>query len=75
MRLNGNWLEATGTLPVPNNLGSPGMPNSNLHHQCGPRHLHVSHYPPLPAASQPVVVDGQRVRPGRCDQSDALLPA
>jgi hypothetical protein len=28
LRLNGNWLEATGTLPVPANLGTPGLRNS-----------------------------------------------
>ncbi len=56
MRLNGNWLEATGTLPVPNNLGSPGMPNSTYITNAGPAIYNVSHYPPLPAASQPVVV-------------------
>jgi hypothetical protein len=56
MRLNGNWLEATGTLPIPNNLGSPGMPNSTLITNAGPAIYNVTHVPPLPAASQPVVV-------------------
>ena len=56
MRLNGNWLEATATLPIPNNLGSPGMPNSRYITNAGPAMYHVTHNPPLPAASQPVVV-------------------
>jgi len=56
MRLNGNWLEATGTLPVPNNLGSPGIPNSTYITNAGPAIYHVTHVPPLPAAGQPAVV-------------------
>ncbi|MGA2247637.1 MAG: lamin tail domain-containing protein, partial [Verrucomicrobiota bacterium] len=56
MRLNGNWLEAAGTLPVPNNLGSPGMPNSTYITNAGPAIYNVTHVPPLPAARQPVAV-------------------
>ncbi len=58
-RLNGNWLEAAGTLPVPANLGSPGMPNSRYVTNAGPAIYNVTHNPPLPAASQPVVVTVQ----------------
>ena len=39
LRLNGNWLEATGPLPVPANLGTPGMPNSRLVTNAGPGNL------------------------------------
>ncbi|MGA2684643.1 MAG: lamin tail domain-containing protein, partial [Verrucomicrobiota bacterium] len=56
LRLNGNWLEATTILPVPNNLGSPGMPNSTYITNAGPAIYNVTHNPPVPAAGQPVVV-------------------
>jgi regulation of enolase protein 1 (concanavalin A-like superfamily) len=56
LRLNGNWLEATAVLPVPNNLGTPGLPNSKYITNAGPAMYHVTHNPPLPAAGQPVVV-------------------
>jgi hypothetical protein len=56
LRLGGNWLEATATLPVPANLGSPGQPNSTYITNAGPAIYNVTHNPPLPAASQPVVV-------------------
>jgi hypothetical protein len=56
LRLNGNWLEATGTMPVPNNLGSPGQANSTYVANAGPAIYHVTHNPPVPAANQPVVV-------------------
>lgn len=59
MRLNGNWLEATGRMPVPNNLGTPGMPNSRLVSNAGPAIYNVRHNPPLPAASQSAVVTAQ----------------
>ena len=55
-RLNGNWLEATGDLPVPANLGSPGMPNSTYITNAGPAIYNVTHTPSLPAAGQPAVV-------------------
>jgi len=56
MRLNGNWLEATGRLPVPANLGTPGMPNSRYVTNAGPAVYEVSHSPAVPATNQPVVV-------------------
>ncbi|HWH69540.1 MAG TPA: CotH kinase family protein, partial [Candidatus Sulfotelmatobacter sp.] len=56
MRLNGNWLEATGTLPVPANLGTPGARNSRSVPNAGPAIYDVSHFPALPAGDQPVVV-------------------
>jgi regulation of enolase protein 1 (concanavalin A-like superfamily) len=56
LRLNGNWLEATGPLPVPTNLGSPGGPNSQSVANAGPAIYNVTHTPSVPAASQPVVV-------------------
>ena len=56
LRLNGNWLEAAGALPVPSNLGTPGLPNSRLLANSGPAIYNVTHTPSLPAANQPVVV-------------------
>ena len=59
MRLNGNWLEATGPLAVPTNLGTPGQPNSQYAGNAGPAIYNVSHTPSLPAAGQAVVVTAQ----------------
>jgi regulation of enolase protein 1 (concanavalin A-like superfamily) len=59
MRLNGNWLEATGRMPVPGNLGSPGLPNSQRVANAGPAIYNVRHNPPLPAVSQSAVVTAQ----------------
>ncbi|MEI9866084.1 MAG: lamin tail domain-containing protein [Limisphaerales bacterium] len=56
LRLNGNWLEAAGALPLPPNLGSPGLPNSRLVPNAGPAIYNVTHTPALPAANQPAVV-------------------
>jgi hypothetical protein len=55
-RLNGNWLEATGPMPVPANLGTPGMPNSRYVTNAGPAMAAVTHSPSVPAANQAVVV-------------------
>jgi hypothetical protein len=56
LRLNGNWLEVTAAMPVPNNLGTPGLPNSQQVSHAGPALYNVTHTPPVPAAGQPVVV-------------------
>ncbi len=56
LRLNGNWLEATGPLPVPANLGTPGARNSRAVANAGPAIFDVTHVPSLPAAGQPAVV-------------------
>jgi len=56
LRLNGNWLEATAAMPVPANLGSPGMSNSRYVTNAGPAIYNVTHNPPLPAAGQVAVV-------------------
>ncbi|MGB7749565.1 MAG: lamin tail domain-containing protein [Verrucomicrobiia bacterium] len=56
LRLNGNWLEATAAMPVPTNLGSPGMPNSRYVTNAGPAIYNVTHTPTVPAANRPVVV-------------------
>ncbi len=59
LRLNGNWLEATGALPVPANLGTPGARNSRAVTNAGPAITAVTHNPPVPAAGQPVVVSAR----------------
>ena len=56
LRMNGNWLEATAALPIPANLGTPGMPNSAYATNAGPAFYQVTHSPTVPAASQAVVV-------------------
>ena len=38
-RVNGNWMEATGTMPVPKNLGTPGARNSRAATNAGPRFM------------------------------------
>ena len=73
MRLNGNWLEATGTMPVPKNLGTPGMPNSQRVANAGPAIYNVTHNPPLPAANQSVVVTAQAQDPNGVQNLDAAL--
>jgi hypothetical protein len=56
MRLRGNWLEVSGKMPLPSNLGTPGLPNSRFQADPPPAIYEVSHSPALPAANQPVVV-------------------
>src|SRR5262249_58840422 len=43
LRLNGNWLEATARMPLPANLGTPGMPNSRLVSTSVPALFHITH--------------------------------
>ncbi|HEX3717620.1 MAG TPA: lamin tail domain-containing protein [Verrucomicrobiae bacterium] len=59
LRLSGNWLEAAGAMPVPQNLGTPGAPNSTYVSNAGPAIYFVTHTPSLPAANQPAVVTAQ----------------
>jgi hypothetical protein len=56
LRLKGNYLEAEGHLPVPNNLGTPGAVNSRRVNNAGPAIWEVSHYPLVPATNQSVQV-------------------
>ena len=56
LHLSGNWLEAYGAMPVPTNLGSPGLPNSTYIPNAGPAIYQVTHTPSLPAATQAAVV-------------------
>ncbi len=56
VRVRGNWLELTGALPIPANLGTPGLPNSQAATNPPPAIFQVNHSPALPAANQPVQV-------------------
>jgi len=56
LRFWGCHLEATARLPVPANLGTPGLPNSQASTNAGPAIYQVRHDPAVPAANQPVVV-------------------
>lgn len=55
-RLHGNWQEATGNILTASALGTPGAPNSRAKQNAPPAIANVSHYPPLPVASQAVTV-------------------
>jgi hypothetical protein len=56
LRLKGNYLEATGPLDVPKNLGTPGAKNSRAVPNAGPAIYDVAHWPVLPASNEVVVV-------------------
>src|SRR6185369_12172762 len=56
MRIRGQWLECTGNMTVPTNLGTPGAPNSRSTVNGPPAIYDVSHHPALPAANEPVLV-------------------
>ena len=62
-RLQGGWLELPGRLPVPTNLGTPGLPNSRRVANAGPAIFAVKHAPALPRGGQPVVVTCQVADP------------
>ncbi len=52
----GFWVEAPVRLNVPENLGTPGLPNSRYRAHHGPAIDDVRHHPVLPAAGEPIVV-------------------
>jgi hypothetical protein len=56
MRLRGQWLEATGQMTVPSNLGTPGAVNSQRVLNAGPAITDVAHAPVLPGENEPVTV-------------------
>jgi len=57
--IKGHALEAVGALDVPDNLGTPGQPNSRRVSNAGPAICDVQHAPVLPAAAQPVTVSAR----------------
>jgi hypothetical protein len=56
LRLRGNYMEAPGYVLTAKNLGTPGARNSVAVTNAGPAITSVAHWPPLPAASQQVLV-------------------
>ena len=68
MRLRGGGLEAFGRLSVPANLGTPGARNSRAVTNAGPAIYDVAHNPPLPAASQAIVVTARVTDPNTVTQ-------
>ena len=56
LRLRGNYMEAPGYVLTAKNLGTPGAHNSVAITNAGPAITSVAHWPPLPAASQQVLV-------------------
>ncbi|MDB6039503.1 MAG: Spore coat protein CotH, partial [Verrucomicrobiales bacterium] len=55
-RTRGNWIEMPVRMTLPQNLGTPGLPNSRLTPNAGPAIYDVTHLPVLPRANDPVVV-------------------
>ncbi len=68
-RVRGNGIELPVTLRLPANLGTPGLPNSRIVENAGPSISEVTHYPPVPAANQAVVVTA------RISDPDGVLAA
>ena len=62
-RLHGGGLEMSCRLPVPRNLGTPGLPNSQAVANAGPAISEIAHQPVLPADGQPVVVTARAADP------------
>ncbi|TFH13458.1 MAG: hypothetical protein E4H02_11805, partial [Lentisphaerales bacterium] len=58
-RLQGNHLEAVGTMDVPPDLGTPGARNSCFSTNAGPAISDVQHYPLLPGANSNVIVSAR----------------
>lgn len=56
LRVRGNGIEFPVKLNIPANLGTPGLANSRRVANAGPAITDVTHYPPLPAANEPVLV-------------------
>lgn len=63
VRFWGCYLEATTNLPVPLNLGTPGLPNSQARSNAAPAIYSVRHDPAVPAANEPVVVTARAADP------------
>lgn len=65
LRLHGNYLEAEGNLPIPRNLGTPGMPNGSRVANTGPVISDVKTDPILPGANQSVSIIARVEDPDR----------
>ncbi len=55
-KLRGGWLELAARIPIPSNLGTPGLVNSRAVANTGPAVYDVTHSPALPIVNQAVVV-------------------
>ncbi|MBN8248772.1 MAG: lamin tail domain-containing protein, partial [Verrucomicrobia bacterium] len=62
-RIRGNWLELPAPLTVPRHLGTPGAANSRRVDNAGPVLSEITHTPPLPSASEAVVVTARVADP------------
>ena len=56
LRLHGNYLELTGTLDIPEALGTPGLLNSRFLVNAGPVIEETTHAPILPQAHEDMVI-------------------
>jgi len=63
LRLKGNYLEAVGTMPLPEELGTPGRRNSVYAANTGPAIHSVRQFPALPQSGQPVLITAQACDP------------
>jgi hypothetical protein len=63
MLMKGDTMEIGGKLNLPSNLGSPGLPNSQLVNNAGPAIWDVIHNPILPQAGNPVLVTARAFDP------------
>ncbi len=69
LRIRGNGVELPMRLQVPANLGTPGLPNSRRIDNAGPAITEVTHFPPMPAANQSVLVTARISDPDGLRQS------
>ncbi len=69
LRLRGGALEAYGRLTLPDNLGTPGAPNSQSRANAGPAIVGVEHRPVLPQAGEPIRITA------RIDDPDGVANA
>ncbi|MEJ6580311.1 MAG: lamin tail domain-containing protein [Akkermansiaceae bacterium] len=56
--LNGGWIEAAGTLPVPNAVGTPGAPNFSAGN-AGPAITEVNHFPLFPQVGESIKISAR----------------
>ena len=56
LRPKGNYMELAGTIPVPRNLGSPGLENGQRVENAGPVIFDVAHFPVLPMSGESVLI-------------------
>ncbi len=67
VRLHGNYLEAVGTLDIPDALGTPGEQNSTYTVNCGPVIENTGHCPVLPEPGQAITITARVHDPDAVD--------